>query len=171
MQSNISKLSESLGRNSTPAPWFPCGGGGCALEARSESRHPPSRGRQHRPHQPQPGRPACPVGAPSLPALQAAPARPGRVLTGREPRDPGNLAGDFSSEHCKVLLVAFEVGRHGSLEMVGWSRGLARRELTKGAGPQRRDPGKKPPQHSGDRGHLPAQSLPGCSSQSLSPGN
>lgn len=148
------------------------GGGLWALEARSESRHPPpSRGRQHRPHQPPPGRPACPVGAPSLPALQAAPARPGRVLTGREPRDPGNLAGDFSSEHCKVLLVAFEVGRHGSSEMVGWSRGLARRELTKGAGPQRRDPGKKPPQHSGDRGHLPAQSLPGCSSQSLSPGN
>jgi hypothetical protein len=119
-----------------------------------------------------PASPACPGGVPRPPALQAAPARPGRVLTGREPRDPCNLAGDLSSEHCEVLLVPFEVGRHGSSGTAGRSRVLALRAgLAKGARPRRRDPVKKSPQHSGNREQLPALPLPGCSTQSLSSGN
>ena len=48
----------------------------------------------------------------------------GRALTRRESGDPRNLIGDLCSEHREVLLVAFEVGRHGGSGVAGPGRSL-----------------------------------------------
>lgn len=63
--------------------------------------------------------------APQPQPLRATPPRPDKVLTRREAGDPRNLVGDLCSEHREVLLVAFEVGRHGGPRVIGpgWSLG------------------------------------------------
>lgn len=81
------------------------------------SQAPPPRATSTAPYSVGPGRRARP--AAFLPPLASGLRRtppPGqaRVLTRRESRDPRNLASDLRSENREILLVAFEVRRHGS---------------------------------------------------------
>lgn len=66
--------------------------------------------------------------------LRATFAQPRRALTGRQSGDSRNLACDLCSEHREVLLVAFEVGRHGGFGVIGPGRSLGQGRESRGVG-------------------------------------